>query len=840
MTTSNAGWGAARRTGLALGLALATIGAMAACSGGSSSKPKVDTVEVYLQDLPDWSAFAPLRADVDPHAVGEPGDPQQKTVGDKQFVCATTPYEVQRTPHELVMYSPNVEILWPGALLQGRSYRDGEGLNALLGLPIAERTEINVSIPALKTTDNYRKVVPDQAVVHQAIGAMIGAATESDLETPSTSSFTMEAYHSEEQFALAMNMSGRYMGFSASASFNYDQSAEETTVVVHFAEKMFEVVVAPPQTPGAFFSDAFTQAKLDQQVSLGRVGPDNLPIYVSNVVYGRMFTFAMTSTKSEQEIRAALQAAYSFGAGEVSGGISAEQQKLIETSKIAITSMGGGSQATLDVIRSGDWRAYFTAPSPLSSATPLSYTFRNLADGAVALVTETASYGRTQCEPVLVAGFLEVQPVNLQMATPFTAASGDLNGDGRMDLVWNHRGATNDVRVGFGKATGTFDVATGTVVTIAATPPGGWTDFALVVADLTGDGKDDLVWNRVIAGKSETYVAASKGDGTFELQPAHVRSEAAWAPGFGVTAARVQAKTTIPAARDLLWNRIAGDTSTVVGSVYGGAAPTDVAPQPLSPFTITFGTLTIPIPWSAATFGTMLGDITGDGADDLVWGAYVNGPGMLPAVNDGSGVFAKKAPGGSGPWPCANYNASACGSVDAFRLADATGDGKADVLLCEWDYVYSRYCPSGCAEWMCDIGDDIGGACRRSYYHYSATQLWVSNGLGGFAATGTQNWPLMSVYPELRDVSGDGKADLVWIELGGAAKVTISAAETNASGAFTGFGGQTILRPRDTLPPGATSWNNFRAHFGDVNGDGRADVVLNDASTVASIYVLIR
>jgi len=49
-----------------------------------------------------------------------------------------------------------------------------------------------------------------------------------------------------------------------------------------------------------------------------------------------------------------------------------------------------------------------------------------------------------------------------------------------------------------------------------------------------------------------------------------------------------------------------------------------------------------------------------------------------------------------------------------------------------------------------------------------------------------------------------------------------------------------VIQPKTTLPPGAANWNNFRAFFGDVNGDGRIDVVLNDASTVASIYVLIR
>lgn len=818
---------ALRRTCLAAGLVLAGLTSSLACGGGSSSTPQADGVDGYLKALPAWASFAPTLPDQDAHPVGDPGPGETKMVGTKQFVCSTTPFAIQRTPRELVMYSPNVEILWPGSLLQGRSYRDGEGLNALLPLTVAERTPIKVSIPALKTADNFREVVPDQATVHQAIGAMVGAATESDLKTPSTSSFSMEAFHSEEQFALSMGLSGRYMGFSGSANFSYDETAEETTVVVHFVEKTFEVVVAPPQTPRAFFSADFTQAKLDEQIALGRIGPDNLPVYVSSVVYGRMFTFAMTSSKSEQEIRAALQAAYSFGAGKVSAELTAEQRSLIETSKIAITSMGGGAEATLDVIRSGDWRAYFAAPSPLSSATPLSYTFRSLADGTVALVTETASYGRTECNPVLVAGFLDVQPVQLQLPTPFSAASGDLNGDGRMDLVWNHRGSTNDVRVGFGKPDGTFDVATGVVVTIPAEPAGGWTDFKLLVADMNGDGLDDLVWNRIASGKSETWVARSRGDGTFDLQPLHLRSDPEWAtPSFLAATARVATKSAQPPPRDLLWSRVTAADNTVLASVWGGGAPADLASQAL------------PAPaggWGPyAGFGSMIGDVTGDGVDDLVWGAR---GAVCAAVNDGAGAFAVKASYPSGQWPC-GYT---CGNEKAFRLGDVNGDNKADVLRYEANYLRDRYCPRGCTELMCDWGDDIGGACRRTYYYNAATQVLASDGQGGFAATATQNWPVMPVHPALVDVSGDGKADLVWIELAAAARVWVATAEANTSGAFTGFGAQSAaIQPKTALPPGATNWNNFRALFGDVNGDGRVDVVLNDASTVASIYVLVR
>ena len=111
----------------------------------------------------------------------------------------------------------------------------------------------------------------------------------------------METYHSESQFALQAGISGNYLGFEGSAAGSVANNASTTTISAQFFQKMYEVVVAPPQTPDAFFSADFTQQKLQEQIDLGRIGADNLPAYVSSVVYGRMMMFSITSTASESD-----------------------------------------------------------------------------------------------------------------------------------------------------------------------------------------------------------------------------------------------------------------------------------------------------------------------------------------------------------------------------------------------------------------------------------------------------------------------------------------------------------------------------------------------------------
>jgi hypothetical protein len=215
----------------------------------------------------------------------------------------------------------------------------------------------------------------------------------------------MSDYSSDESFALNTGLSGKYLGFSASASASVATAANEHTTMVYFLEKMFEVVVEPPQSPGAFFSASFTRDRLDQQIAMGRIGPDNLPVYVSNVVYGRMMAFTFTSTASKTDVQAALNAAYK-GIFDASFNLDVKYQNILKEGKISVTSLGGTSSATVAMIASGDWRQYFTENAPLTSAYPLSYTFRNLGDGSIAKVGETTEYAIKECSPQNAAGFM--------------------------------------------------------------------------------------------------------------------------------------------------------------------------------------------------------------------------------------------------------------------------------------------------------------------------------------------------------------------------------------------------------------------------------------------------
>lgn len=212
-------------------------------------------------------------------------------------------------------------------------------------------------------------------------------------------------------------------------------------------------------------------------------------------------------------------------------------------------------------------------------------------------------------------------------------AAGDLNGDGKPDVV---------VTVGHEKPASFADVLLNNGDGTLAAPihndlPSSAGDVAL--ADLDGDGDRDLV---ALTGGGVT-VLSNRGDGTF-------------APAV-----------TYPAGIE--------PTALAVGDLDGDAKP-DVAvvnyggETPLSVFLNTgAGKLAPPVGYAAEGFLTSveMGDLDGDGHRDLL--VLDSSSRLAGFMNQGDGTFA----------PAVSY--AGADTINAFAVGDVTGDGLADVVV---------------------------------------------------------------------------------------------------------------------------------------------------------------
>lgn len=373
-----------------------TLLVLGACSKDDPAAPKTEkpaNVNGYIAGLPAWTAFSPPVADAD-QATGDPVE-SDDTIEGEPYKCTTTPYSITRTPDRIVTLNPDVEILWVGSLLQGKGHLGGIG--QLAELPVRQRAPLTLSIDLL-VGDNSRTVAnPSVATVTSAIGDLIQAAETQGHTAGSNIFYTKEETHSMNQAALAMGLSAAYMGASIKASLSTDISDETRTVTAYFVQRMFNVSMVLPQTPGEVFSDAFTTDLLEQQIDRGRIGPDNLPVYVSSVAYGRILMFSFTSTASVFDINATMEAMYNNG--EFGGSLDAHLQQVLSQAKIEVVTVGGDAGAALSLIRNNDLGSYFAEDAPLTSARPISYTVRNLGDNSIASVSETTNYNLQQCIP---------------------------------------------------------------------------------------------------------------------------------------------------------------------------------------------------------------------------------------------------------------------------------------------------------------------------------------------------------------------------------------------------------------------------------------------------------
>jgi hypothetical protein len=370
-----------------------------------------------------------------------------------------------------------------------------------------------------------------------------------------------------------------------------------------------------------------------------------------------------------------------------------------------------------------------------------------------------------------------------------SVAIGDLNGDGLPDLVvanWCPTSgscpAGGEVSVMLGNGDGTFQAPAGY-------SSGGALAHSVAIGDLDGDGRADLVVANECQdysncnGGGEVSVLLGNGDGTF-------RGAVSYSSG-GYTA-----------------------VSVAIGDVNGDGHPDLVVANECCDSTTCDkgGEVSILLGNGDGTFQTAVSygsggylaqnvaiwDLNGDGHPDLV---VANGCESSTCDNGGIGVLKGK---GDGTFKAAVGYSSGGIQANSVAIGDVNGDGHPDVVV-------ANYCQNPIT-------------CRKDGYP-AVVGVLLSNGKGTFQAP--VSYSLDSPFAEsvaIADVNGDGRPDLIVASLcRGLMKCDRGGVDVmlgNGDGTFQAAVGY-----------GSGGYGDNFVAIGDVNGDGRPDVV------AANLYV---
>jgi len=376
---------------------------------------------------------------------------------------------------------------------------------------------------------------------------------------------------------------------------------------------------------------------------------------------------------------------------------------------------------------------------------------------------------------------------------PISVAIGDLNGDGKLDLVAANSGS-NTVSVLLGNGAGAFgaktDFATGSA------------PYSVAIGDVNNDGIPDLV----VANSGSNTVSVLFGNG---------------AGGFG-------AKTDFATGT--------GPRSVTIGDVSGDGRPDLVVAN--------FGSNTVSVllgngagGFGAKTdfatgtqpFSVAIGDVNGDGKADLVLANFGSNT-VSVLLGDGAGGFGAKTDFATGTGPYSVAIGDVSGDARPDLAVANSGSNTVSVLLgdgaggfgAKTDYATGTSAQSVA---IGDVNGDSKPDLVLANTNSNTVSVLLGNGDGTFAAKNDFATGTTPACIAIADVNGDGKPDLA-VGYGAVSSNTISVLLGNGAG---GFAARTDF---------ATGNDPVYVAIGDVNRDGRPDLaVTNGVSNTVSVLL---
>jgi hypothetical protein len=398
-------------------------------------------------------------------------------------------------------------------------------------------------------------------------------------------------------------------------------------------------------------------------------------------------------------------------------------------------------------------------------------------------------------------------------AFPYAVALGDLNGDGRLDLV-TPRSNSAEASVLLGTGDGGF--AAGVVYPTGVHPstddPRICYPTSVALGDLDGDGRLDVVVAN--EGSGTVSVLLGAGDGAFAAKVDY--------PAGAVPVSVALGDLNGDGNLDIFAARHDADAVSVLLGKGDGTFPTWA-----------------PYATDDPSSSTALGDLNGDGKLDVVAASRdSNEVSVLLGVGDGAFAVQVPYPAGGPRRFVQEYEFVALGDLDADGKLDLVAGsynpeapGTVGVLLGKGDGTFwgRTDFPVADGPTRVALGDlngdgklDIVASSRSGYYGASGTvSVLLGKGDGAFATNVDYAAGIQPYSVALGDLDGDGQLEIIVLDFDPTGSEVLSVLPGNGDGTFA---------TRVSYPSPSGDLRSMA--LGDLNADGRVDVVVVGSDVV--------
>jgi hypothetical protein len=333
-------------------------------------------------------------------------DPQDTVVLDPVDVdggllrCNETAYTASEVRQLVNMVGSDGTVgkIYPGSIIQGGRFKAGEFVEVTIpkvgGRLFLTGLSLDGSVVDREIT------VPEYSAgqVDSAISSYLANVGSGVQATTANFGLFIEETNSNEELYFHMGLDGRFKLNQVESQFNIEETRTGSLVTMQFTQIYYSVFINTPETMFSLFRDG-----ADARDPENQIGPNNPPLYVSRVDYGRQIFFRAESTASTKDVKAILQAAIQktpLDRIELESSLSASE--VMEKTRIDYVVRGGSSEIALQnaanyegVLNAIEEGAEWSLNNP---AALVGYELNYLVDRSPAVMAFAADFVRKSCE----------------------------------------------------------------------------------------------------------------------------------------------------------------------------------------------------------------------------------------------------------------------------------------------------------------------------------------------------------------------------------------------------------------------------------------------------------